>query len=59
LGAYSEEDLLDKQVVVVANLEPVNLMGVQSEGMVLAVEDPSGIHLLAPDAVVRPGSKVK
>jgi len=59
LGDYSEQALLHKQVVVLANLEPVKLMDVRSEGMVLAVEDASGIHLLSPDAMVKPGSKVK
>jgi methionyl-tRNA synthetase len=57
-GLYSEADLVGKQVVVVANLEPATLMGVESEGMVLAVEDKSGVHLLAPDSPIRPGSKV-
>jgi methionyl-tRNA synthetase len=58
-GLYSEPDLVGKQVVVVANLEPVTLMGVESNGMVLAAEDKSGVHLLAPDAPTRPGSKVR
>jgi len=57
-GLYSEADLVGKQVVVVANLEPAMLMGVESNGMVLAAEDKSGVHLLAPDALTRPGSKV-
>jgi methionyl-tRNA synthetase len=46
-GLYSETDLVGKQVVVVANLEPAMLMGVESNGMVLAAEDKSGVHLLA------------
>ena len=58
-GRYSHEDLLGRQVVIVANLEPVKLMGVESKGMVLAVEDNSGIHLLTPDAITIPGSRVK
>ena len=57
-GLYSEADLVGKQVVVIANLEPATLMGVESNGMVLATEDKSGVHLLAPDALTRPGSKV-
>jgi methionyl-tRNA synthetase len=57
-GHYSEEDLKGKQVVVMANLEPAKLMGVVSHGMVLAVEDQSGVHLLVPDADTLPGSKV-
>jgi methionyl-tRNA synthetase len=59
LGHYKEEDLIEKQVVLLANLEPVKLMGVESQGMVLAVEDESGVHLLTPDTTTTPGSKVK
>lgn len=58
-GRYDEADLVGKQVVVIANLEPVKLMGVESNGMVLAAEDKSGVHLLAPDAETAPGSKVR
>ena len=58
-GHYSEEDLLDKQVVLVANLEPAKLMGIESQGMVLAAEDESGVHLLIPDVRTKPGSTVK
>jgi methionyl-tRNA synthetase len=58
-GVYAEADLAGKQVVLLANLEPVNLMGVESNGMVLAAEDKSGVHLLAPDAPTTPGSKVR
>ena len=59
VGHYSEEDLPGKQVVVVANLEPAKLMGVESRGMVLAAEDESGVHLLLPDAETKPGSAVR
>jgi methionyl-tRNA synthetase len=58
-GLYSEADLVGKQAVVVANLDPVSLMGVESNGMVLAAEDKGGVHLLAPDAPTHPGSKVR
>ncbi len=59
VGHYSEKDLVGKQVVLVANLEPAKLMGVESQGMVLAAEDESGVHLLIPDASTTPGSEVK
>ena len=59
VGHYSAEDLLGKQVVLVANLVPVTLMGVESKGMVLAAEDEAGVHILMPDAPTVPGSKVK
>ena len=58
-GYYKAADLLNKQVVLVANLEPVKLMGVESQGMVLAAEDDSGVHLLIPDVDTKPGSIVK
>jgi methionyl-tRNA synthetase len=58
-GLYAETELVGKQVVVIANLEPVKLMGVESNGMVLAAEDKSGVHLLFPDAETAPGSKVR
>jgi methionyl-tRNA synthetase len=59
VGHYSEKELLGRQVVVVANLEPAKLMGVESRGMVLAAEDGSGVHLLQPDAETEPGSTVR
>jgi methionyl-tRNA synthetase len=59
VGHYTEGELTGKQVVLVANLEPVKLMGVESHGMVLAAEDGTGVHLLLSDAETAPGSKVK
>ncbi|MBW1666561.1 MAG: methionine--tRNA ligase [Deltaproteobacteria bacterium] len=58
-GYYSTEELVGKDVVIVANLMPVKLMGVESNGMVLAAEDDTGVHLLTPDARTAPGSKVR
>jgi len=58
-GIYRETDLVGKQVVLLANLEPATLMGVESMGMILAAEDKSGVHILAPDAETTPGSKVR
>jgi len=59
VGHYTEEDLSGKQVVVVANLEPAKLMGVESQGMILAAEDESGVHLLSFDVPVTPGSRIR
>src|SRR5699024_8256611 len=39
---YSPEDLVGKKVVVITNLKPVKLRGVESKGMVLAAEDKDG-----------------
>lgn len=58
-ASYAPESLVGRQVVVVANLKPVKLRGVESRGMILAASDDSGIHVLAPDATTTPGSRVK
>jgi len=51
---YDPAALVGRQVVVVANLEPARLRGVESQGMVLAATDPDSnrIVLLRPDDVV-------
>lgn len=59
LGHYSDKDLIGRQVVVVVNLAPAKLMGVESRGMILAATDASGVHLISPDINTAPGSKVK
>ena len=38
---------------------PVTLMGVESKGMILAVEDEKGVNLLIPDKESKPGSKIR
>ncbi|MBI3003340.1 MAG: methionine--tRNA ligase [candidate division NC10 bacterium] len=60
LQHYAPEALIGRQVILVANLAPATLMGVTSQGMVLAAEAPDGrIVLLLPDREVPPGSPVK
>jgi len=58
-GHYTEEDLIGTEVLLVVNLAPVKLMGVESHGMLLAAGDEAGLHLLVPDARTVPGSRVK
>lgn len=58
-SSYKKEDLLGKQVVVVENLEPANLRGVESQGMILAVQDAQGIAIVSPQRKVSLGSTVK
>ena len=58
-GHYAEEDLIGTEILLVANLAPVKLMGVESHGMLLAASDKAGLHLLVPDASTVPGSRVK
>ena len=55
---YTPEELIDKHVVVLANIEPTELMGVTSEGMILAAIDDDKISLLTVDKPVKHGSKV-
>ena len=55
---YLPEDLLGKQVVIVANLKPAKLMGIISEGMVLVAGNDEEMTLLAPEKKVKPGSPV-
>ncbi|SDB51078.1 methionyl-tRNA synthetase [Desulfonatronum thiosulfatophilum] len=55
---WKPDDLIGRQVVVVANLKPRKLRGAMSQGMVLAVHSPEGLRLLAPSNQVPPGSKV-
>ena len=57
--AYSPEDLTGKQIIIVANLEPRSLMGLESQGMVLAANAESGPVLLIPDKDVIPGTEIR
>ncbi len=55
---FTPEQVIGKQVVVVANLKPVKLRGVKSEGMLLAAKDAQGLHLITAETAAEPGSKV-
>lgn len=55
---YRPEELLGRTVILVANLKPVRLMGVESQGMVLAAESADGLYLLGTEANVPPGTPV-
>jgi methionyl-tRNA synthetase len=57
--AYQPEDLVGKQVAVVANLQPAKLMGIESQGMVLAASIDGKPVLLNPDKQVPSGTQVK
>ena len=56
---YAPGDLVGKKVVVVANLQPAKLMGIESQGMVLAGSTDSGLGVLTLDRDLPPGAKVK
>ena len=52
-------DIIGKQVVVVANLAPRKMRGIESNGMILMAEDKNGkLYFVAPDVVVENGSGV-
>lgn len=56
---YKPEDLVGKQVCFIANLEPRKLKGVESQGMILSVENSDGsLSLIQPTAEVNPGSQI-
>ncbi len=55
---YSAEELIGTQACVVANLKPAKLMGMLSEGMLLAAKDENGLSLLRPEASKKNGTKV-
>ena len=57
-GHYTVEELIGKQIVVVANLQPAKLRGVESQGMLLAARDGEGIVILSPEKSVSAGAKV-
>ena len=55
---YTKEELVNKEVVVVNNLKPATIRGVQSEGMALATKDGGKLALLVPEKEVTVGSPV-
>ncbi len=58
-ASYAPEALAGRQVVVVANLAPARLRGIESQGMILAASDASGLALVAPEREMAPGSRVR
>ena len=58
-SAYKPEDLTDKYIVLVNNLEPRKMKFGISEGMVLASSNDEGIYLVSPDDGAKPGMKVR
>ena len=58
-GHYRNEDLVGKKIVVVNNLEPAKLRGVESNGMLLAAVEGDRVVLLVPDKDVSPGASVQ
>ena len=55
---YEKENLIGKQVVVVLNLEPAVIRGVESSGMLLVVKDSNGMTMLTTEKRVEDGSSI-
>ena len=56
---YNAEELIGKKIVIIANLMPIKLRGVLSEGMILAAEDENGLSIVTLDKDVEPGTPVR
>ena len=56
---YEPRDILGKQVILVANLKPAKLMGIRSEGMILAANGEDGLCVAGFEKSVPPGTLVK
>ena len=56
---YKPEDLVGKQFVYCTNLEPRPMMGMVSEGMIMAIDGPKKPVILKPASKVPPGLKVR
>ena len=57
---YDPADLKGRKVVLVANLKPAKLRGIESQGMILAADDGKGnLALVVPDRDLAPGSEVR
>lgn len=55
---YTPDDLIGKLIVVVANLQPARIRGIESKGMLLAAEDGGKLALIIPDKEMTPGSTI-
>jgi methionyl-tRNA synthetase len=55
---YAPGDLVGRKIVIVANLEPATLMGVESNGMLLAGSAEGALAILSPDRDLPPGARV-
>lgn len=55
---YKPEELIGKNVIVVANLKPAKLCGVESFGMILAADTDDGVKVIFPEGM-KPGDKIR
>ncbi len=57
-SAYEKEDLVGKQIIVIVNLEPAKLRGVESQGMLLAADGEVPV-ILTPEQKVPNGTRIR
>ena len=57
--SYTPEELTGKTIVIVANLKPAKLMGIESHGMLLAGSSNDALAVVTFDRDMKPGSRVK
>ena len=55
---YTREELLNREIIVVVNLEPKRIANVESQGMLLAASSEDKLSLLAPDREMPEGSRI-
>lgn len=55
---YKKEELKDKQIIVIANLEPRKMKGIESQGMLLAATSQDSVVLLSPERKTKSGLKI-
>lgn len=55
---YSPESLIGTQICIVANLKPAKIMGLESQGMLLAAKDGDGLSLVRPESLRGNGAAI-
>src|SRR5262245_709016 len=58
-NSYTPEELVGKQIILVANLETAKLRGMESQGMLLAASDGDRVIIMTPEKAVQAGAQVK
>ncbi|MEP9412192.1 MAG: methionine--tRNA ligase subunit beta [Candidatus Brocadia sp.] len=56
---YKPEDLIGKRIVIVNNLAPATIRGVESQGMILAAKDGDQMVILTTEREIKPGAKIQ
>ena len=57
---YTPEEIIGRQVSILVNLEPKNLKGIESQGMILMAANADGaLSFVSPDKEIKPGSEIR